>query len=136
MSFRLLLLVLFALSAPVGAQAQDSPAERRAAAERYAEVSDLKRILSDSYQAMAQNLPAQRRDEFVGYMSRRTDLPKLNALMVDALVQNFTTEELKALAAFWGSPAGQAMIQKFPKYMGTFMPTLQMELLKTASEFR
>lgn len=47
--------------------------------------------------------------------------------MLEGLVKYFTTDELKALADFYGSPVGKSAMQKFPSYMAALMPTLERE---------
>ena len=54
--------------------------------------------------------------------------------MIDAMVKHFTTEELKALADFYGSPVGESAMQKFGAYMADLMPILQAEILKAQAK--
>ena len=54
--------------------------------------------------------------------------------MTDAMVKNFTTEELKALADFYGSPVGKSAMQKFGAYMADIMSLVQAEIIKAAGK--
>jgi hypothetical protein len=54
--------------------------------------------------------------------------------MTDAMVKHFTTEELKALADFYGSPVGKSAMQKFGAYMADLMPTMQAEIMKAQAK--
>ena len=54
--------------------------------------------------------------------------------MTDAMVKNFTTEELKALADFYGSPVGKSAMQKFGAYMADIMPVMQAEIMKASAK--
>ena len=51
-------------------------------------------------------------------------------IMLDSLVKNFTVDELNAMLAFYGSPAGQAAWKKFSPYMDEIMPPIQQEVRK------
>jgi hypothetical protein len=62
------------------------------------------------------------------------DVPALTKAMTDAMVKNFTTEELKALADFYGSPVGKSAMQKFGAYMTDLMPTMQAEIMKAQAK--
>ena len=60
-------------------------------------------------------------------MTTQVDIAALSKAMIDAMVKNFTTEELKALADFYGSPVGKSAMQKFGAYMADIMPVVQAE---------
>ena len=46
----------------------------------------------------------------------------------------FTTDELKALADFYGSPVGKSAMKKFGAYMADIMPVVQAEIMKAAAK--
>ena len=50
------------------------------------------------------------------------------------IVLGFTTDELKALADFYGSPVGKSAMQKFGAYMADVMPAMQAEMLKAQAK--
>ena len=79
---------------------------------------------------MAANLAPDQRDQFKKLMTSQLDIAALTKAMLDAMVKNFTTEELKALADFYGSPVGKSAMQKFGAYMADIMPTMQSEIMK------
>jgi hypothetical protein len=54
--------------------------------------------------------------------------------MTDAMIKHFTTDELKALADFYGSPVGKSVMQKFGAYMAELMPTMQAEIVKAQAK--
>jgi len=54
--------------------------------------------------------------------------------MTDAMVKHFTTDELKALADFYGSPVGKSAMQKFGAYMADVMPAIQAEMQKAQAK--
>jgi len=130
-------LVLLALTvcawSPVFSAA-DTPETRRKEAERYLQVSPPKALFEDMADKMAANLPADQRDQFKKLMTTEVDIAALSKAMTDAMVKNFTTEELKALADFYGSPVGKSAMQKFGAYMADIMPVMQAEIMKAAAK--
>jgi len=50
------------------------------------------------------------------------------------MVKNFTTDELKALADFYGSSVGKSAMQKFGAYMADIMPAMQAEIIKAQAK--
>src|SRR3954469_15098972 len=99
----LLLLTLFAWS-PVFSAA-DTPETRRKEAERYLQVSPPKALFEDMADKMAANMPADQREQFKKMMTTQVDIAALSKAMIDAMVKNFTTDELKALADFMARPS-------------------------------
>jgi hypothetical protein len=54
--------------------------------------------------------------------------------MLNAMVKNFTADELNALADFYGSPVGKSAMAKFPGYLGDVMPGLLAEMRRAGAE--
>lgn len=135
MKQKVLVLVVLAVcaSSPVFS-APDTPETRRKEAERYLQVSPPKALFEDMADKMAANLPADQRDQFRKLMTTQVDIAALSKAMTDAMVKNFTTEELKALADFYGSPVGKSAMQKFGAYMADIMPVVQAEIMKAAAK--
>ena len=67
-------------------------------------------------------------------LTSQLDIPALTKAMTDAMVKHFTTEELKALADFDGSPVGKSAMQKFGAYMADVMPTMEAEITKAQTK--
>jgi hypothetical protein len=130
--FVLILLTLCAWS-PIFS-ATDTPETRRREAERYLQVSPPKALFEDMADKMAASLPADQREQFKKVMTTEVDIAALSKAMTDAMVKNFTTEELKALADFYGSPVGKSAMKKFGAYMADIMPVMQAEILKAAAK--
>ncbi len=114
--------------------ATDTPETRRREAERYLQASPPKAIFEDVADKMAANVPADQREQFKRAMTTEVDIAALTKAMTDAMVKNFTTEELKALADFYGSPVGKSAMQKFGAYMADIMPVVQAEIMKAAAK--
>ena len=127
----LLVLTLFAWSPVFSA---DTAETRRKEAERYLQVSPPKALFEDMADKMAATLPADQREQFKKVMTTQVDIAALSKAMTDAMVKNFTTEELKALADFYGSPIGKSAMQKFGAYMADIMPVVQAEIMKAAAK--
>ena len=132
---KLVVLLVLTLSAwsPVFSAA-DTPETRRKEAERYLQVSPPKALFEDMADKMAETLPADQREQFKKLMTTQVDIAALSKAMTDAMVKNFTTEELKALADFYGSPVGKSAMQKFGAYMADIMPVVQAEIMKAAAK--
>jgi hypothetical protein len=114
--------------------AADTPETRRKEAERYLQVNPPKALFEDMADKMAANLPADQREQFKKVMTTQVDIAALSKAMTDAMVKNFTTEELKALADFFGSPVGKSAMKKFGAYMADIMPAVQAEIMKAAAK--
>ena len=130
----LVLLVLTVCAWSPVFSAPDTPETRRKEAERYLQVSPPKALFEDMADKMAANLPTDQRDQFKKLMTTQVDIAALSKAMIDAMVKNFTTEELKALADFYGSPVGKSAMQKFGAYMADIMPVVQTEIMKAAAK--
>ena len=135
MKQKFVVLLVFTLSAwsPVFSGA-DTPETRRREAERYLQVSPPKALFEDMADKMAENLPLDQREQFKRVMTTQLDIAALTKAMLDAMVKNFTTDELKALADFYGSPVGKSAMQKFGAYMADIMPVMQAEIMKAAAK--
>lgn len=131
--FALAVLTLFSSSAFV-LNAADTPETRRHEAERYPQATPPKALFEDMADKMAANLPPDQREQFKRMMTTQLDVAALTKAMTDAMIKHFTTDELKALADFYGSPVGKSAMQKFGAYMADIMPTMQAEILKAQAK--
>jgi len=125
-------LIQIMLASPV--QAQDSTGNRIEAAQRYMKVSDIPKMLNDMAQQLAMNVPENKRQEFIQFMSG-IDSQKLEQLMVVAVVQHFTVDEINALENFYGSPTGKSIMKKFPVYMASIGPSMEKLVIERAKKF-
>jgi len=83
---------------------------------------------------MAGNLSPNQREQFKQMRTAELDIPALTKAMTDAMVKHFTTEELKALADFYGSPVGKSAMQKFGAYIANVIPRMQAEIMKAQAK--
>ena len=93
-----------------------------------------KALFEDMADKMTMNLPPDQRQQVKRMMTAELDIAALTKAMTDAMVKHFTTEELKALADFYGSPIEKSATQKFGAYMADVMPALQAEVMKAQSK--
>ena len=131
--FVLVVLTLCASSTLI-LSATDTPETRRREAERYLQATPPKAMFEDMADKMAANLPPAEREKFKQTLTSQLDIPALTKAMTDAMVKHFTTEELKALADFYGSPVGKSAMQKFGAYMADVMPTMEAEITKAQAK--
>lgn len=112
----------------------DTPENRRKEAERYLRATPPKDLFADVADKMAVNVPPEQREKFKASLTSSLDVDALTKAMSDAMVKHFTTEELKALADFYGSPVGKSAMKKFGSYMAEVMPALQAEIMKAQAK--
>lgn len=118
----------------LAAAGADTPETRRKEAERYLQATPPKELFADMADKMAANFPPDQRARFKTMMTSDLDIPALTKAMTDSMVKHFTTEELKALADFYGSPIGKSAMKKFGDYMADVMPAIQSEMMKAQAK--
>ncbi len=128
------LLITICLQSASVIAATDTPETRRREAERYLQATPPKAMFEDMADKMAANLPPADREKFKQMLTSQLDITALTKAMTDAMVKHFTTEELKALADFYGSPVGKSAMQKFGAYMADVMPTMEAEITKAQAK--
>jgi hypothetical protein len=128
-------LVLVMLSIATAAFAlDDTPANRTKEAERYLKATPPEDMMKDMADKMAMNMPPESRTEFKNLMTKHLDMAAVTKAIKDAMIKHFTTDELKALADFYGSPVGKSAMKKFGVYMTDAMPVIQTQILKAQGE--
>jgi len=137
MGIRLLALVMLLASMPAFAAHQaDTPANRRAAAERYLKVAPMGAMMDDTIEETARSLPADRRAAFVAFMKHAVRVDVVRRAALKSMVRHFTADELDAMAAFYGSPEGRSALKKFGAYMSDMAPVIQQEMLRAYQQYR
>jgi hypothetical protein len=132
--FALAVLTLCTSSPFVLGAAADTPETRRREAERYLQATPPRALFEDMADKMAMNLPPAEREKFKQMLTSQLDIQALTKAMTDAMIKHFTTDELKALADFYGSLVGKSAMQKFGAYMADLMPTMQAEIVKAQTK--
>ncbi len=107
---------------------EDTPQNREQQAERYLEAVPPQGMMSDMSAKMAETLPEDQRDQFKALMTKHLDIGRVTAAIKAAMVKTFTTDELKALADFYGSAVGKSAMGKMGAYMSEVMPATMNEV--------
>ncbi len=128
------LLLLSLLIARLHAAASDSEEERVAAARRYLDVAQMRKITDDTVNELAKTFPADQRDKFLEFMRDAVRPEVLEQTAMASMVKIFTAEELNALADFFGSPVGRSAMGKFGVYMADVMPVIQQEMFRALQQ--
>jgi uncharacterized protein len=127
----------FVLSlACVSALAQDTTANREVAADRYLKVVPMAKMLDDTITELGKQVPAERRDQFIADMKKVVRADYLESMSRASMIKTFTTDELNALADFYGSKEGSSAMQKFGAYMGDVMPAILAEVQRGVHELQ
>ncbi len=114
--------------------AQDSSADRQAAAARYMSVVPMSKMLEDSFAELAKQQPPDKRAGFIAKMKQTVRADALERIALDSMIKTFTADELNALADFYGSKPGRSAMQKFGIYMGHIMPAIQAEIQRAVQQ--
>ncbi len=114
----------------------DTPATRHAAAQRYAQIADVGKLMRDAVDSITLKMPEASRDTFRALMTKHVRTSVIQAAVLTSMEKNFTTRELNALAAFYGSEVGRSAMAKFGTYMADVMPIIQAELMRAISELK
>ena len=135
---RVMLIAGMALLFPgwLDAQPADTPETRRSAALKYLAAVPVESVVDDMVEALARQIPAERREEFVRLMKKITRLETLKVLTVDGIAKHFTVAEIDAMTKFYGSAEGQAIVKKLGLYMGDVLPAIQAEVFRALQEVR
>ena len=133
MKKNLAVLFLFAIAGPLFAL-EDSPENRLREAERYLAAAPPQQLMDDTAEQVAATVPGEKREAFKNILTKYLDVAALSKTMKEAMVKDFTADELKALADFYGSPVGKSAMKKFGTYMADIMPAVQAELMKAMTK--
>jgi len=107
-----------------------------AAAKRYAAVIEFDQLLENSILQTARSAQEHIQSRLIEHMRRELNRELLVEAMLDAMVRNFTTEELNALADFYSSPHGRAITKKLPQYNADLYPRIMSEVQRIVSTFK
>jgi hypothetical protein len=132
--FTLALLTCIGLQSIALAEENDTIDSRRHEAERYLQAAPPKEMFADMAEKMAVNVPPPEREKFKQTLTSELNVTAISRAMLEGLVRYFTTEELRALADFYGSPVGKSAMKKFPSYMADLMPTIEREITRAQTK--
>lgn len=132
---RLIIAALFlALSPAMWSSAalaiEDTPENRTTQVDRYLKAVPPESMLNDMIEKVGKTLPPDQRAAFTSMLTKHLNLTRFTGAMRAALIKWFTADEIAAMADFYGSPAGKAIMKKMGDYMAELMPMMQEELGK------
>lgn len=111
-------------------------AEARRAAEAYIDATGgFAAQLDTTIDALALRLPVDHQEPFKTFMHEALDPAEIEAVAIDGMVEHFTTEELTALADFYGSETGRRIAAKFPIFFADSMAEMKELIDDRANDF-
>lgn len=118
-------------------QAGDANQDVMAAAKEYEKTIPTVEMLEKMAASSLERAPAYQKEK-LRIVFNTLDKKKIRADVLDLMAAHFTAEELRALAAFYGSDAGQAISRKFPEYaeerMNVIQKAIMAELIKVGKQ--
>jgi hypothetical protein len=99
-------------------------------------VSDFQKLLDQSISVGARSQDPQHAEQAAVLIKKHLRTDVIVSVMLNAMVKNFTADELNALADFYGSPIGKSAMAKFPSYMGDVMPGVLDEIRRATAEMK
>jgi hypothetical protein len=131
-----MLLLALAVSTAAAAESSDTTAARRAAAQWYVSTIPSESVFDEMIATLAQQVPSNRRDEFVALMRKLVPVDAMQAVTIETMSRHFTVDEIDAMTRFQASPEGKAIMGKLGAYMGELMPQVQREVLRALEQAR
>jgi hypothetical protein len=122
--------------ASLSALAQDTPESRSAAAQRYLSVVPTAKIMDDTINEMAKMASYDKQPHVIEWMKKVYRADFVEKASLEAMVKIFTTDELNAMADYYGSKDGASAMLKFGAYMAQVLPTIQGEVRRAIDEFK
>jgi hypothetical protein len=107
----------------------DNEESRQAAAKQYLEAVPPQELLSQMSEKVVKMLPEKSQKVFLEVMNSKSMQEATYRISLNGLVKHFTVAEIKAMAAFYGSPDGKSISKKFPAYMSEAMPLINQEVI-------
>jgi len=143
----LLLLLILALMAACSEQKAPQPAassapmadteeNRQAMAKKHLEVVPPQELLTEMSNKVVKMLPEKSQKMFLEVMNGKALQEATYRITLNSLVKHFTVDELKALTAFYGSPEGKAIRNKYGDYMADVMPQVNQEVIAALQQVK
>lgn len=112
----------------------NTEANRIKAADRYLRATPISEMMSDMVTQMGKGQPADKQFWIKNIFDNYLDYQAIEKIMKDSMVNNFSADEIDALADFYSSPNGKSVMKKFGVMMSEAMPLIQSEILKAVSK--
>ncbi len=120
----------------LSALAEDTYAQREAAADRYLQAVPMAKMMDDMISELSKQIPEEKRAHFLQFMKTAIRMDYLERLTRESMIKTFTTDELNALADYYGSQHGVSAARKFGVYLAEIMPALQAEMQRAVKEMK
>jgi hypothetical protein len=128
-------LALVIASSSFGDTIPDTPENRQKQAERYLVAMPSKALIEEiTLKMAAPSAGSAEREKLIHALVSEVDFEAVNRAITNSLVKVFTAEEIKAMADYYGSPAGKSAMNKSGVYMTDLRPALQTELTKAQAK--
>lgn len=115
---------------------EDTPETRMAAAKRYYSTVDRRKLMEETVRATVAGLPEDKRQEVLALATTHIHFDDLMTIALAALVKDFNTVELNAMANFYGSVEGKSILAKYPAYIAEVMPAMLAEVKRDVAEMQ
>lgn len=115
---------------------EDTPENRYKQIERYMEVVPPREMLNDITKNLSRNYPPNQRYQFRTILMSHVNIDTLVKAMNESMAKHFTAAEIKALADFYSTDAGQSAMKKMGVYMADVMPVVQAEVARAFKKFQ
>ena len=133
--FTVVILALLTAGGSFGDTIPDTPENRQKQAERYLLAIPARTLIEDIATTIATSRGAgPDREKIIHVLIAELDFDAVNKAIKNSLVKVFTAEEIRAMADFYGSPAGKSAMSKTREYMTDLGPALQPELAKAQAK--
>ena len=124
---RILVLLALVMLSSTALATEDTEENRIKEVDRYLSFVPVAELMSDITDSMSKTLPLDQQAFLRKVMIEYFDLELLTETMKDAMVRNFTLEEIRALADFYEQPVAKSAMKKSSLMMGEIMPVIQRE---------
>lgn len=119
------------------AWAQDADyAERKALAEKLNVANPVSRMMENSILRVGAEWGLAEKEKFQREMMATVDVPGLEKVSLEALVDTFTKEELQVMLAYYSAPEAAKIAEKMPVYQGLLQPALSKEIDRALMKLR
>ena len=130
---RLLLTILFLTAfaaAPATSLATTSIEIRRELADRFLEILFEERYLGRLLNVAFDGLPVVGGKDFASEVEGEIDKDQVHEALKNILVENYSSDELRAMVDFYGSPTGRSILSKRPRILKQVNEIVQVELIR------
>ncbi len=107
-----------------GAQPADEHAEKIANIRKMIDLTGGTRVVNQMFDAMAANFKDPKQQELFAQARKELDISQIYEIMIPAWDKYLTGDDIKAILAFYRTPAGQNLLVAQPKIMGECMPAI------------